>query len=96
VNINGTLNILKERLNERINAVTYASFYGVYDEPVFLPLTEKHPKEPKPQNAVSKLAAERYCNFHEIYWIETIYLRFFHLWIKIDKKFVYSCDKPVC
>ena len=77
MNVNRTLNVLKESLKEDINVFICTSFYGVYDEPISLPLTEEHPTEPKSQYAVSKLAAEHYCIFfHEVYWIETIYLRF--------------------
>lgn len=82
VNVNGTLNLLNESMNYgNIKRFIYASSCSVYGEPVYLPIDESHPTNPLSPYAVSKLAAEKYCQvFNEVYGLATVCLRFFNVY----------------
>jgi UDP-glucose 4-epimerase len=80
VNVDGTLNVLRESLNAGVKRFVYASSCAVYGEPVYLPVNEEHPAKPMSPYGVSKLAAEHYCRvFYEVYGLETVCLRFFNV-----------------
>ena len=81
VNVDGTLNVLRESLKAGVKRFVYASSCAVYGEPVHLPINEEHPAKPLSPYGVSKLAAEHYCRvFHEVYGLETVCLRFFNVY----------------
>ncbi|WEU40205.1 MAG: SDR family NAD(P)-dependent oxidoreductase [Candidatus Odinarchaeum yellowstonii] len=67
VNIFGTLNILRAASNYRVKKVIYYSSAAVYGDPVYLPIDEKHPKNPSSPYGLSKLTAEKYAEFYSIF-----------------------------
>jgi UDP-glucose 4-epimerase len=76
VNVEGTLNILRECGEHKVVKMVYASSCAVYGEPVFLPVSEEHRL-----SATSPYAAEAYCQlFHERHGLETVCLRAFNVY----------------
>lgn len=63
VNVCGSLNILKESVENDAEKLIYASSCAVYGEPQYLPINKEHPTIPLTPYAVSKLAVEKYCRF---------------------------------
>ena len=81
VNVNGTLNVLRESLKAGVKRFVYASSCAVYGDPVHLPIDEEQPTRPMSPYAVTKLTAEHYCRvFYEVYGLETVCLRFFNVY----------------
>jgi UDP-glucose 4-epimerase len=64
-----------------VRRVVYASSSSVYGDSPALPKREDMPVAPKSPYAVSKLAAEHYCQaFTEVYGLETVSLRYFNVY----------------
>lgn len=81
VNINGTFNVLQAAKERGVKKVVYASSSSVYGIPEHLPLAEDHPTNPTSPYAVSKLAAEKYCQvFNQVYRLPTVSLRYFSVY----------------
>ena len=81
VNVDGTLNVLRESLKAGVKRFVYASSCAVYGDPVRLPIDEEHLTRPMSPYAVTKLAGEHYCRvFYEVYALETVCLRFFNVY----------------
>jgi len=64
VNTNGTLNVLKASKQNRVKKVVFSSSSSVYGVPQYMPIDEKHPKNPVSIYGVSKLVAEKYCQIY--------------------------------
>ena len=81
ININGTLNVLEACRKHDVGRLVFASSSAIYGDPVRLPVSEDHPKNPKSPYAVSKLAGEEYVlNYHRLYGLETVALRYFNVY----------------
>ena len=80
VNTGGTINIL-EMARKWDAKVIHASTGSVYGNPVKLPISENHPLKPISPYAISKLAAEIYCNFYfREYSLFVVCLRYFNVY----------------
>lgn len=80
VNVVGTLNILNAAKDAQVRRIVYASSSSVYGDLEILPKTEDMLPKPLSPYAVSKLAAEKYCQvFTKLYGLETIVLRYFNV-----------------
>jgi UDP-N-acetylglucosamine/UDP-N-acetyl-alpha-D-glucosaminouronate 4-epimerase len=80
-NITGTLNVLLAARDARVKRVVAASSSSVYGETPTLPKKETMLPSPKSPYAISKLAAENYCNvFSHVYKLETVSLRYFNIY----------------
>lgn len=80
VNVTGTLNLLHAAMNAGVKRLTFASSSSVYGNSAALPKVETMPTNPLSPYAVSKLAAEQYCQtFHRLYGFETVCLRYFNV-----------------
>lgn len=80
VNVGGTLNILMGARDAKVKRVVYASSSSVYGNSKELPKHEAMTLKPLSPYAVSKLAAEKYCQvFSQIYGLETTCLRYFNV-----------------
>ncbi len=80
VNVVGTLNLLYAAHKAGVKRLVYASSSSVYGNNLALPKHESMCPMPKSPYAVSKLAAEQYCQvFYEIYGLETVCLRYFNV-----------------
>lgn len=79
-NITGTLNLLIACRDAGVQRVVYASSSSVYGDSQELPKHEAMVQKPKSPYAVSKLAAEQYCQaFYTVYGLETVALRYFNV-----------------
>jgi UDP-N-acetylglucosamine/UDP-N-acetyl-alpha-D-glucosaminouronate 4-epimerase len=80
VNITGTLVLLLACRTAGVARVVYASSSSVYGDDPVLPKVETLPTRPVSPYAVSKLAAENYCQtFARLYGVETVSLRYFNV-----------------
>lgn len=80
VNILGTLNVLEAAKEFKVKRVVFASSSSVYGNTETLPKVETMPVAPLSPYAVTKYAAERYCQIYtQIYGLETVCLRYFNV-----------------
>lgn len=80
VNITGTLNMLQAALEVGVKRLVFASSSSVYGDAPALPKQESMTPWPRSPYAISKLAAEQYCQvFWQLYGLETVALRYFNV-----------------
>ncbi len=80
VNILGTLNVLEAAREFSVKRVVFASSSSVYGNTEQFPKTEDMAVAPMSPYAVSKYAAERYCQiYYQLYGLETVCLRYFNV-----------------
>ena len=96
-NINGTLNLLKASIKNKVKRLIYASSSSVYGDSEKLPKDESMPPNPKSIYAVTKLTAEYYCRiFYSLYGLKTISLRYFNVFGKRQNPdSIYSAVIPI-
>jgi nucleoside-diphosphate-sugar epimerase len=79
-NIEGTLNVLMMARKCNVRKVVYASSSSVYGDTPTLPKVETMATNPQSPYAVTKLAAEQYCQvFWKSYQLPTAALRYFNV-----------------
>ena len=79
VNLDGTLNVLEAARDAGVKKVVFSSSCAVYGD-ASPPVKETAIPRPKSPYAIQKLAAEHYCqNFHELYGLGTVCLRYFNV-----------------
>jgi UDP-glucose 4-epimerase len=79
-NVIGTLNVLLAARDSGVRRVVSASSSSVYGQNPVLPKREDLPTRPISPYAVTKLAAESYCQiFWTVYGLETVALRYFNV-----------------
>jgi len=79
-NVNGTLNVLVAARDNNVKKLVYASSSSAYGDTPVLPKREDMKPCPLSPYAISKLAAEYYCQvFSEVYNLETASLRYFNV-----------------
>ncbi len=87
-NIIGTLNLLEYARKYDIERFVYLSSAATYGEPVFLPVTEEHPRNPLSPYGLSKLTGERYVKMYsELYGLDTITLIPFNIYSALQKEY---------
>jgi UDP-glucose 4-epimerase len=64
-NISGTVNILNAASEKGINHIVFSSSAAVYGEPRYVPIDEKHPKDPANYYGFTKLEIERFLGWYE-------------------------------
>ncbi|HNX01283.1 MAG TPA: SDR family oxidoreductase [Candidatus Cloacimonadota bacterium] len=80
VNILGTLNVLEASREFGVKRVVYASSSSVYGNSEVMPKQEDMPVAPLSPYALTKYAAERYCQIYtSLYGLETVCLRYFNV-----------------
>ena len=80
-NVNGTLNVLRAAVKEKIQKVVFASSSSVYGDVKSRYVSEKLPTNPITPYGASKLAAEKYCGaFYRACGVPTISLRYFNVY----------------
>ncbi len=80
VNVTGTLNMLQAALEAGVKRLVFASSSSVYGDNPALPKQESMIPQPRSPYAISKLAAEQYCQvFWQLYGLETVALRYFNV-----------------
>ena len=79
-NLTGTLHVLLAARDCGVRKVVFSSSSAVYGDEPTLPKREDMPPVPRSPYAVSKLAAEFYCNvFSELFGQKTVSLRYFNV-----------------
>ncbi len=77
-NILGTVNVLKTASDNGIKKMVFASSSSVFGRLDYMPVDEKHPKNPISPYGLSKLCCESYCKLYEnLTNIKTVILRYF-------------------
>lgn len=77
-NILGTVNVLKAAADAGVKKVVFASSSSVFGKAEYMPIDEKHPKNPISPYGLSKLCCEHYCKlYEELAGIKTVALRYF-------------------
>jgi len=80
INAVGTLNVLNAAKAADVQRLVLSSTCAVYGDDPTLPKTETMGPQPKSPYAISKLAAEYYCQiFNESFGLETVILRYFNI-----------------
>jgi nucleoside-diphosphate-sugar epimerase len=80
INAVGTLNLLNAAKAADVQRLVLSSTCAVYGDDPTLPKTETMCPQPKSPYAISKLAAEYYCQiFNESLGLETVILRYFNI-----------------
>jgi UDP-glucose 4-epimerase len=80
VNVTGTLNVLIAARDNKVKKVVNASSCAIYGDAPGLPKKEDMPVNPLSPYAVTKLAAEEYCQiFQQVYHLPTVSLRYFNI-----------------
>ena len=64
-NIAGTINILNQAAEARLSPIIFSSSAAVYGNPQYLPIDEKHPKEPENFYGFTKLEIERILGWYD-------------------------------
>lgn len=81
VNVNGTLNLLRSAVKNRVGRFINASSASVYGDQGAIRNSEEMCPRPLSPYAVSKLSAENYCQaFCDTYGLETVSLRYFNVY----------------
>ena len=81
VNIDGTFNVLRAAVDNKVRRVVYAASSSAYGDTEALPKVETMLPRPNSPYAVQKLMGEQYASvFHSCFGLETIALRFFNVY----------------
>ncbi len=96
-NVDGTINLLKSSLDNRVKRFIYASSSSIYGDSEVLPKNEEMCPNPKSVYAVTKLTAEYYCRlFYSLYGLKTVSLRYFNVFGKRQNPdSIYSAVIPI-
>lgn len=81
VNVDGTFNVLRACVENKVQRVVYAASSSAYGDTPSLPKTETMAPHPRSPYAVQKLAGEYYASaFCSCFGLETVALRFFNVY----------------
>lgn len=80
-NVLGTLHVLESMRKHRVHRIVYSSSAGIFGEPQYEPVDEKHPCEPVSPYGATKLCAEKQClAYMRMYGIRAVCLRYFNVY----------------
>jgi UDP-glucose 4-epimerase len=80
-NIQGTLNVLKNCIDQKVEKIIFSSTSEVYGEPQVTPIPETHPFAPQSPYAVSKIACEEFIKaYGKEHGLKFLILRFFNVY----------------
>ncbi len=80
-NILGTLQLLEYAREVKVKRFIHISSAATYGDPVFLPITEDHPRNPKSPYGLSKLVSEKYVRLYsQLYDLDTVVLIPFNIY----------------
>lgn len=78
--VTSTFHLLKFALDNKVPRFIYASSMGAYGDPEYLPVDEKHPRNPKSYYGASKSSAENYVNLFYKLGVNTTAFRMFNVY----------------
>jgi UDP-glucose 4-epimerase len=80
-NVLGTINVLEAMRKHDVGAVVYSSSAGIFGEPQYEPVDEKHPCEPDSPYGATKLCGEKLVlSYMKLYGIKAAALRYFNVY----------------
>ena len=80
VNVNGTVNVLKCCVDNKVRRLVYSASSSAYGDAAKMPINELDSIDPISPYAVQKYVGEVYCKmFHKVYNLETVSLRYFNV-----------------
>lgn len=95
VNTLGTLDILDNAMEKRIELVVYASTSEVYGTAKYVPMNEDHPLNPASPYAATKAAADRLCfSYYNTYHLPIVIVRCFNTYGPRQKDSGYAAAIP--
>src|SRR3989338_6347097 len=65
VNMIGAISVIEAMSRNEVKKIIFSSSAAVYGDPVFLPVSESHPLNPKSPYGLSKAGAEEYIKWYE-------------------------------
>lgn len=78
-NIFSSLNIMEEMIRTKTDKFVFSSTAGVYGNPIELPISEDHPKNPENPYGESKLMVEKLMSWYQkTYGLNSVALRYFN------------------
>ena len=81
VNILGTITLLEEARRREIERFVHFSSAAIYGNPKYVPVDEKHPKNPLSPYGVSKLSSDYYARmYYQLYKVPTVVIRPFNIY----------------
>lgn len=109
-NVVGTLCLLESAMRNEVSKFIGVSSCAVYGEAKYLPIDEKHPKNPSSPYAASKLRSEAHCEaFHNSHGLDTTVLRLFNVYgprqernpyagviVKFQERLRTGCPPVIC
>lgn len=79
-NVVGTMNLLETMVNSGVRKIVFSSTASIYGNPVELPITESHPKQPINTYGCTKMIIEQMlADFDRAYGLKSISLRYFNV-----------------
>ncbi len=80
-NVLGTINVLEAMRKHGVGTVVYSSSAGIFGEPQYEPVDEKHPVEPDSPYGATKLCGEKLMlSYMKLYGIKAAALRYFNVY----------------
>lgn len=94
-NVSKTITLLKTMFTFNIKKIIFSSSCSVYGIPQYLPLTEKHPKNPmNPYGKTKHMAEMIFEDFDQAYGLKYVALRFFNVAGALSKEGLGEYHKP--
>lgn len=79
-NVFGSLNLLSSMVENNVGKIVFSSTAAIYGEPEYIPIDEKHPKNPINTYGTTKLTVERIMDdFDKAYGLKSVRLRYFNV-----------------
>lgn len=79
-NVIGTINLLNSMIAHNVRYIIFSSTAAIYGEPSYLPIDEKHPKEPINPYGYTKLEIEKKMDeYDKKYGLKSVRLRYFNV-----------------
>lgn len=80
-NVLGVINILESMRQNKVNIIVFSSSAGIFGEPQYQPVDEKHPCEPDSPYGATKLCGEKIIlSYMKLYGIRAVCLRYFNVY----------------
>lgn len=80
-NIFGVINVLESMRQNKVNTIVFSSSAGIFGEPQYQPVDEKHPCEPDSPYGATKLGGEKIIlSYMRLYGIRATVLRYFNVY----------------
>lgn len=80
-NVLGTINVLEAMRKHGVGNIVYSSSAGIFGEPQYEPVDEKHPCEPDSPYGATKLCGEKLVlSYMKLYGIKAVALRYFNVY----------------